>query len=78
MAKQFKNREDSNDFEEKKVIYEKLKKVKAFLESLQAGSSIERDHRSFINVDVDEEKLHDIETEIETMIQIMKYQTEQD
>ena len=58
------------NLQQQRVLYEKLKKVRAFLDNLKSGSSYELNHRSMLNVDVDEEHLHDIQTEIDTMIQM--------
>ena len=53
-----------------RVLYEKLKKVSLFLENLKGGSSYEQEHRSIVNIDVDEGKLLDIQSEVDTMIQM--------
>jgi hypothetical protein len=53
-----------------RVLYEKLKKVSVFLENLKGGSSYEQEHRSIVNIDVDEGKLLDIQSEVDTMIQM--------
>lgn len=60
----------SEDLQKQRVLYEKLKKVRLFLENLKGGSSYEQEHRSVVNVDVDEEKLLDIQSEVDTMIQM--------
>ena len=63
--------ENTDSIEEKQnVLREKLTKIKAFLEDLKEGTHVERDHQVYINVDIDESKIQDMETEIETMIQM--------
>ena len=49
---------------------EKLKKIKAFIEGLKGGATFEKDHEPMLNVDIHEGHLYDIETEVETMIQM--------
>ena len=72
MTKKWAHSEENNDSEEQqqKVLREKLQKIKEFLENLKEGTHIERNHKVYINTEVDEAKLHDVETEIETIIQM--------
>ena len=59
------------DLEEQTVLYEKLKKIKKFLDNMKGGSSYEKDNRTLLNVDVDEENFLDIKLEVDTMIQMV-------
>lgn len=64
--------------QEKKVINEKLMKVRGFLETLRQGSTYERSHTSYITTEVEEEKLHDMMMEIETMIMMTQSRNKDD
>lgn len=61
---------NNSNLQQQKVMRAKLKKVQAFLDGLRGGSTYERDHRPMVNVDVEEDRLQDIQTEVETIIQM--------
>lgn len=52
------------------VMRDKLKKIKMFIEGLKGGATFEKDHEPMLNVNIEENRLYDIETEVETMIQM--------
>ena len=72
-----KNGQEKMDNSQKQVvIHEKLRKLRSFLSDLNNGSSIERNHTSHITLECEEDQLHDMIIEVETMMQMTDYHSE--
>ncbi|CAI2359005.1 unnamed protein product [Moneuplotes crassus] len=64
------SKRSDEELQHQRVLYEKLKKVKAFLDKLKEGGSHDEGDHHLINLDVDEENLSDVQLEVDTMIQM--------
>lgn len=64
------DKKNGKDLQQQKILYEKLKKVKKFLENFKGEREYDSGGQSHIKVKVNEDKLQYIHREIDTMIEM--------